>query len=60
MTKQCWYCSYPNIDNATRCINCGMELKTYWDKSDGETKLIRIELPRAVELEDSYFTGCRD
>ena len=23
-------------------------------------KLFLIELPRAVELEDSYFTGCRD
>ena len=21
---------------------------------------LNIELPRAVELEDSYFTGCRD
>ncbi|WP_297827743.1 hypothetical protein [uncultured Methanobrevibacter sp.] len=33
MTKQCFYCSYPNKDNATRCINCGMLLNKYWDKS---------------------------
>ncbi|WP_298502157.1 hypothetical protein [uncultured Methanobrevibacter sp.] len=33
MTKQCFYYIYPNKDNATRCINCGMELKKYWDKS---------------------------
>lgn len=40
MTKQCYYCSYPNSDSATRCINCGMELKKYWDKSDGKTSLV--------------------
>ena len=36
MTKQCYYCSYPNRDDATRCISCGMELKKYWDKSPGK------------------------
>jgi hypothetical protein len=41
MTKQCYYCSYPNSDSATRCINCGMELKTYWDKSDGNIRLVK-------------------
>ena len=41
MTKQCFYCSYPNRDDATRCINCGMELKTYWDKTDGNILLVR-------------------
>ena len=38
-----YYCSYPNRDSATRCINCGMELKTYWDKSGGDPKLVREE-----------------
>lgn len=41
MTKQCYYCSYPNSDNATRCINCGQELKTYWDKSGEKPELVR-------------------
>ncbi len=41
MTKQCFYCSYPNRDDATRCINCGMELKTYWDKRHGNIRLVR-------------------
>ncbi len=40
MTKQCFYCSYPNSDNATRCINCGMELKKYWDKSGTRPRLV--------------------
>ncbi|MBR3112344.1 MAG: hypothetical protein IKH29_01370 [Methanobrevibacter sp.] len=40
MTKQCFYCSYPNNDDATRCINCGMELKRYWDKSGGKPQLV--------------------
>lgn len=40
MTKQCFYCSYPNSDNATRCINCGMELKKYWDKSTSRPRLV--------------------
>ena len=41
MTKQCFYCSYPNRDDATRCVNCGMELATYWDKSGEKPKLVR-------------------
>ena len=34
----------------------------YLQKMNLDKKLIiiEIELPRAVELEDSYFTGCRD
>lgn len=40
MTKQCYYCSYPNKDDAKRCINCGMELNKYWDKSDGQPHLV--------------------
>ena len=39
MTKQCYYCGYPNRDDATRCINCGLELDKYWGKSEGELKL---------------------
>lgn len=41
MTKQCYYCSYPNSDTATRCVNCGSKLETYWEKSDDKPKLIR-------------------
>lgn len=41
MTKQCYYSSYLNSDTATRCVNCGLKLETYWDKSDGRPKLIR-------------------
>ena len=33
-------CSYPNKDDATRCINCGMELNTYWDKSGDRPRLV--------------------
>lgn len=40
MVKQCFYCSYPNKDTATRCINCGMELNKYWDKSGDEPELV--------------------
>ena len=40
MTKQCFYCSYPNKDTATRCINCGMELSKYWDKSGDRPRLV--------------------
>ena len=40
MTKQCFYCSYPNRDDAKRCVNCGMELKKYWDKSSSRPKLV--------------------
>lgn len=40
MVKQCYYCSYPNRDDAKKCINCGMELNKYWDKSDGKLRLV--------------------
>lgn len=40
MTKQCYYCGYPNSDSAVRCINCGMELKKYWQKDEGRPQLI--------------------
>ena len=46
MTKQCYYCSYPNKDTATRCINCGMELKKYWDKSEGKIDLVEERLKK--------------
>ncbi len=41
MTKQCFYCSYPNRDDATRCINCGLALDTYWDKSENRPELVK-------------------
>ena len=40
MTKKCYFCSYPNRDDAVRCINCGMELKKYWCRKDGRTELV--------------------
>ena len=40
MTKQCYFCSYPNSDTATRCINCGQELRKYWQKNDGKSELV--------------------
>ena len=40
MTKQCFYCSYPNSDDATRCINCGMGLDVYWDGSGDKPVLV--------------------
>lgn len=40
MTKKCFYCSYPNRDDATRCINCGLELNKYWQDEDGKPNLI--------------------
>ena len=39
MTKHCYYCSYPNSDTATRCVNCGLKLETYWDKSGASQNL---------------------
>lgn len=41
MTKQCFYCSYPNRDDAIRCINCGLKLDTYWDKSGDRPELVK-------------------
>lgn len=29
MTKQCFYCNYPNKDNAAQCINYWMEINKY-------------------------------
>ncbi|WP_407375729.1 zinc-ribbon domain-containing protein [Methanobrevibacter sp.] len=40
MTKQCFFCGYPNRDDAVRCINCGQKLVKYWDKSGGRPKLV--------------------
>ncbi len=40
MTKKCFYCSYPNRDDATTCISCGLELNKYWIVSNGRTQLI--------------------
>ena len=40
MTKKCFYCSYPNKDDAKRCINCGLELNKYWQQSDGKIDLV--------------------
>lgn len=40
MTKKCFYCSYPNKNNATRFINCGMELNKYWYKSGDRPHLV--------------------
>lgn len=34
MTKKCFYCSYPNKDDAVRCINCGIQLNKYWQNSE--------------------------
>lgn len=40
MTKQCYFCSYPNKDDAERCINCGLKLIKYWYKSEGKIQLV--------------------
>ena len=40
MTKKCFYCSYPNRDDAVRCINCGMELEKYWKHSGFDVELV--------------------
>lgn len=40
MTKKCYYCSYPNKDDAVCCINCGIELNKYWQHIDGRPELI--------------------
>lgn len=40
MTKKCFFCSYPNKDDAVRCINCGMELKKYWQHRNGNIELV--------------------
>lgn len=39
MTKQCYYCRYPNPDDAERCVNCGQKLDKYWDKSGDRPQL---------------------
>ena len=38
--KTICFIGYPNKDDTARCINCGMELKRYWDKSGDTPRLV--------------------